>query len=289
MRFRRSAKILFLAFMSALLGFGQARMPDSWVEVRLPPPADWDKENSEAHCANYSKHEWRVEIRPTNKLEVADSAKEKSTGQIAFPPRFVRTKQMVGRTIIVRAGDGWLLGFDAGEFGGGLWWASADGSVTKHLSTKNVHMIIPRGEELLVLTGLAHLVIDEGEVYSFQPALGGASKFNRIADLGSAPQAATYSKGGAMLISTAKSVMELEPDNRLRKLYEEKEHMPWLYPTSIATDQTGAIFVGMRFYVLRLSPRDSQLYNASWFVPSDCTKTKIQGFDCLCVGNVTQK
>jgi hypothetical protein len=194
---------------------------------------------------------------------------------------------MLGRTTVVEAGDGWLVGFNAGEFGGGLWWANADGSQTKPLTGKNVQAIVPRGKDVLVLTGLAHLSMDEGTIYSYDPAIGKTGDFVRIADVGSAPTAATLLDDGTLLFSTHTGVLKLSTDNSISKLYND-ENMSLLYPNSIVTDQTGTIFVGMRFYVLRLERRSNGAYGASWFVRSNCTKVKVRDFDCVCTGKSSE-
>jgi hypothetical protein len=100
--------------------------------------------SNELRCANYSTNEWHVSI-DSGKVHVSRSSNPE---QSSFPPHFVRTDQMRGRSVVAKAGDGWLIGFDAGEFGGGLWWSSNDGREKKHLSNENVHAILPRGQEL---------------------------------------------------------------------------------------------------------------------------------------------
>ena len=36
---------------------------------------------------------------------------------------------------VLGVADGWLVGFNAGEFGGGLWWFSFDGKRSKRISS----------------------------------------------------------------------------------------------------------------------------------------------------------
>jgi hypothetical protein len=272
----------FLVFSLALASQCTAQtklIPEGWVQGRAPIGSL--EEGSELLCANYSRHQWRVETESPDKIAIFDSEQEKSP-TVAFPPHFVRTKEMLGKAIEFKAGDGWLIGFDAGEFGGGLWWSNADGSETKPLTGENVQVIVQRRKELLVLTGLAHLSMDQGTIYSYLPA-NKASQLVRVGDLGSAPGAATFQEDGALLIATERRVLKLMPDNRLRELYRN-EDMAFYYPHSIAVDRRGAVFVGMRFYLLRLAPLSEGVYDAAWFVRTGCTKVKIKDFDCICIG-----
>jgi len=48
---------------------------------------------------------------------------------------------MVGRQTMLKLRNGWLIGFDGGEFGGGLWFAGEDGSMLT-LNRENIHGFI---------------------------------------------------------------------------------------------------------------------------------------------------
>jgi hypothetical protein len=56
-----------------------------------------------------------------------------------------------------------------------------------------------------------------------------------------------------------------------------------LYPTSIAVLRSGAIYVGMRHFVTRLTPKGSS-YEEDWLVPSDCLRFVHLDFRCACGG-----
>ena len=52
---------------------------------------------------------------------------------------------------------GWVLAYDGGEWGGGLWLTNDDGSLTKRIVSDNVRAVVPIDGGILVLSGLAHL------------------------------------------------------------------------------------------------------------------------------------
>ena len=58
-----------------------------------------------------------------------------------------------------------------------------------------------------------------------------------------------------------------------------------LYPTSVAVLRSGAIYVGMRHFVTRLTPKGSS-YAEDWLVPSNCLRFVDLGFQfrCACGG-----
>jgi hypothetical protein len=233
--------------------------------------------SDELRCANNSKDEWHVSI-DSGKIHISRS-EEHST----FPPHFIRTDQMRGRSVVARAGDGWLIGFDAGElFGGGLWWTSDDGREKKQLTREDVHAILSLGQELLVFTGLAHLGVDQGDVYTYKPAQQMPGELVKIANLSSTPNAALIERSGTVLIAAQTQVVALDDSNQVRVLVQNRG-MGFLYPNSIAEDLSGNVFVGMRFFVLQLRQNPDSTYAPTWYVPHRCTKTKIEDFQCECI------
>ena len=187
-------------------------------------------------CANYSRDAWRVSatdgaLRATQEHDTAPTP--------TLPPHFVPTKAMRGRLVSARVSDGWLIGADAGEWGGGLWWTDPGGLNAKQLLTRNVHAIFARGQETLVLTGVAHMGIDEGAAWAYRD--GGAML--RVADLGSSPGAFAVAPGREVLIVTNKGVLRLTTANAVEPLLSN-DSLSGLYPESLALGTGGEIFVG---------------------------------------------
>lgn len=59
----------------------------------------------------------------------------------------------------------------------------------------------------------------------------------------------------------------------------------FLYPNSIAEDQSGNVVIGMRFFVLQLQARSDGTYLPAWYVPEYCSKIKVTGLygsNCVC-------
>ena len=236
------------------------KMPGGWIETSDPGAL---KDYSKLMKASRSRHEWRVALF-SDQLQVADiGGHSRDRGDVVFPPHFRRTDEMLGRAISAKAGDQWLVGFSAGEFGGGLWWTNQDGRRVERLSRENVQAFVTRDEEVLVFTGLSHMGYDKGTAYSFHPAPGGG-ELVRIADLDSAPAAAWLQDDGSVLIAVSNGVVSLRPDGSVERLYKQDE-MRILYPNSVVGQGDHSIFVGMRFYVLRLQRRKDGRYESTWF------------------------
>jgi hypothetical protein len=107
-----------------------------------------------------------------------------------------------------------------------------------------------------------------------------AGNLVKVADLGSAPQAALI-ENGTILIAAEKRIVALNSSYQARVLFENTD-MGLLFPNSIAEDAAGNVFVGMRFFVLQLRQNPDSTYASTWYVPDSCTKTRIEGFQCVC-------
>jgi hypothetical protein len=184
--------------------------------------------------------------------------------------------------VTAKTSDGWLIGFDAGEFGGGLWWFSKNGSTTRPISEENIHALVPRGDLVLVLTGLDHLGSNVGAIYAYRHDNDPSStSLSLLADLGSSPGAASLTEGGDLVIATQGKVLMLKRNDKLETLYAFPA-MGALYPNSIVENKEGLLFVGMRFYVLQLLPDASHKYSVKWFTTTACTKAHVKNYDCVC-------
>ncbi len=258
-RITRIALCLVSTILSQAVYAQTLKMPGGWIETSDPGAL---KDYSKLMEANRSRHEWRVVVSSAQ-MQIMDVGGRTRDNDVVFPPHFHRTDEMPGRAITAKAGDQWLVGFNAGEFGGGLWWTNQDGRRVERLARENVQAFVTRGEEVLVFTGLAHMGYDKGTAYSFRPTPGGG-ELVRIADLDSAPAAAWLQDNGSVLIAVSNGVVSLRPDGRVVRLYKQ-DVMGMLYPNSVVGQEDNAIFVGMRFYVLRLQRLKDGEYESTWF------------------------
>jgi hypothetical protein len=199
--------------------------------------------------------------------------------KVDLPPQVKLAKDMIGTRSLLRTSGGWLIGFDAGEFGGGLWWFSRDGHDSKKLLSENVHAIYETSDGIFVLAGLAHLSMDNGEIDRFVDTPESVS-VKYIVSLGGSPEASTVAPNGQIVVATTHSVL-LVDGGKVRDLYKSGERL--VYPTSTVVDGEGNIFVAMRFFVLRLSPRNGT-YESQWLIPNKCRSVKVVRYECACRG-----
>jgi hypothetical protein len=150
---------------------------EGWAAV--PPPKD-----SGIGCPNYSEDEWFVALHDGT-VTPSKTIRNKSSNQL--PAALADFQKKGGRKVYLQLEPHhWLLGADAGEFGGGLWLASDEVGSSELLLLDNVHGIIGVDGGAYILTGLAHLSMDEGKLYFF-PTHGSTRDLRKLGDLGSAP------------------------------------------------------------------------------------------------------
>jgi hypothetical protein len=252
--------------------------------VSLPAPAGWvlykfpdDPDSSVLLCAGFSEREWQVssegegiKISPYRGGVVQDPLPFNIQPQDA-------AKGLAGDRHVKRINDGWLVGFDAGEFGGALWWFSADGSKRRKLAEDNVAGVADSSSGVLALVGLAHMGTDYGKVLLVREGQEGDRPVEAIADLGSAPTAFAMESADSLIVATYDKIVKVMISGEVEQLLAPKEGFP--YPNSLTLSKAGVIHVGMRHFILRLSPA-GEGYKEEWFVPSDCNKFKVVGFPC---------
>lgn len=190
------------------------------------------------------------------------------------------------RRHVLEVDDGWLIGFDAGEYGGALWWLSQDGSKRERLVNENVQGIAMLGSRIVVLTGLAHLSMDTGHAFDLTHGHEGRWRAGLRTDLGASPLAFTVQPDMSIMFMTFSGVRRLEPNGKVEQLSDGD--FGFLYPGSVAVLPSGEIYVGMNLYVMRLTPSNAG-YREEWFIPKECARHEIRGLDCVCLGETTTK
>ena len=260
--------------------------PDS----STPPPAGWvsyptpPADGPELRCANYSAREWRVEpnaggVKIT--LNTEPDRRDPLPPGVSFAGVAVNPK---GTRRVMRVEDGWLVGLDAGEFGGSLWWFGPNGQDRKRLAVVNVVGFAKISGAALALVGLSHMGDESGKVLRLErAAAGGGWKAEVLADLGATPRAFAADTPGALLVLTTRGLARVRASGAVEQLFQTPNYKS-LYPNSMTLAPSGVIHVGMRHFVTRLTPSGNS-YREEWFVPADCTRFGIRDYHCMCVSS----
>jgi len=206
----------------------------------------------------------------------------------SVPPPFEMPNGVdaVGVTRSTRVDDGWLVGFDAGEFGGGLWWIAPDREQFYSLDpsgnlgevdTAPVQGFTRFAGRLLVFRGLDHLGSAQGAVFT-AAQVGSRWGLQPVLELDGEPLG-WVERGPTLLVLTASAVWSL--DRELKGAVLVAFPKEWPYPTSIAVGPQEWIWLGMPRYVASLGPT-SDGWNPSWYVRVDCLHATLVDNRCVC-------
>lgn len=207
------------------------------------------------------------------------------------PFSYAETEDRRGSRHVARVDDGWLVGFDAGEFGGWLWWFGEDGHENRRIRpspalpvnpddvfhAENVLGLPLVGSQRLVLMGLDHLTGRSGRI--FRAVVGSAGwELAPVAVLDAQPD--VWLVDGSRLLFLTESGLWVSDGFEAKRVHPLD--LGAFAPTSIVRAADGALYVGMRYYVLRLAER-GDAWQESWFVPASCQKMRFRDYQCECL------
>jgi hypothetical protein len=263
--------------------------------VSQTPPPGWyvypmDRLDSPTiRCLIYSNRGRTVSI-DGGQLKIADYKPQK-TEQPELPEHFTfkpEWRRGAGRHVIKFDG-GWLVGIDAGEWGGGLWITNQDGTISKQIVMDNIKGIIPASGGIFVFSGLAHLHSDFGNVLMLSDPRYMHVTFEWSAHLMSAPQASAVQYDNSVLTATKFDVTQFTSSGEMKCLFWIKQFRgyPW-YINSIAETADGTIYLGSQVFVLRFRPTGVRHvetlsdYSEDLLLPNQCRQFVISSNQCVC-------
>jgi hypothetical protein len=254
---------------------------ERWVEVSEPPIG-----SSRRQCANWT--EWTVELNLSRKGAV------EATKVPIFPTRILRPDvpfplgseiRPSSRVLTKRAGDGYVVAVNDGEFGGSVWWFDLRGGSRRHLG--NAHVIgffdveLP-GRRVVtgLVEGLAHMGMDEGSIRIVERVDSGALRLTTLHTLPSAPQVVGPSTTTRTVVATGSGLISIDKRGTFKPL--ASVDLRGLYPRSIVEDPSGRIYVGMRRYYLTVRTTAAAT-RVSWYTDATCrTFRPVRPASCEC-------
>jgi hypothetical protein len=260
-----------------------AELPQGWELFKGKRPTA-----EQLSCANYSiDREWWVSTE--NGGPNFRKYNDEPQAQLSQLPSLVREYVLKnGRASSGFAGNihvepyekGWLIGSDAGEWGGKLQWVSEDASTRKDLLKDNIRGILRVGTKTFVLSGMAHLDVDNGFLYE---VVNGEVRL--VEDFKTQPQTFALEGPDSVVIVFNNRLVRLLSTGVTKTAKEITFNS--LYPNSATIDRSGTIYVGMRLFVVRFVP-DASGYTEEWLVQRECQIFQQKNFDCLCSGSGTK-
>lgn len=242
-------------------------VPPGWVAI-VP-------DDERRHCANYANDEYAVKTDGTAVTFTEKTKHEPDTGPaLPFTPKAPAER---GRRHVLAVADGFVIGFDAGEWGGSLWWYSKDGAQSTKLADENVHGLVAFGADAVgAIEGLSHMGTSEGRVRWIERGGGWHGAGETKLDAGPSTFVAA---SDALYVLTTESLQRVGKDRKAVSI--QPVTTAQMYPDSMAIDAAGELWIGMRQFVLRMTPAGGK-YKETWLVRASCVRATVNGLSCVC-------
>ncbi|HEX7599368.1 MAG TPA: hypothetical protein VF518_14220 [Polyangia bacterium] len=239
---------------------------DRWA-AHAPDSIDWDRRGHACQACF-------VQISDGRPVAVSEPEKENHAlpSQIKLIPRRGEA-EFAGRRHWVGVEDGYLVGFDAGEFGGSTWWFSADGAHRRKLSLpaadqfpENVHGFASLGKDVLAFEGLVHMGFNVGRVTRIRRVADREWRPSRFVDLGACPLAIIQESESAWLAAITSGILRIDGQARVNPVWLSPGGHGF-YPNSLVRDEAGVVYLGTGGPVVRLTPERDDTYAVHLLTP----------------------
>jgi hypothetical protein len=169
---------------------------------------------------------------------------------------------------------GHLVGYDSGEWGGGLYWHGRDGSVRQVITEEPVRWLLEYPSGVVAVTATEHLAFSSGTVLLLQQ-VGGVWRHEDLR-LQVPPQTLLRESEESVLLASQEGLVRVhwgESDGKLRIVALHTARRPWQGITSMESADDGSLLIPMRHGVVRLR-READGYAEEWLVPYDSPEDK---------------
>ncbi len=166
------------------------------------------------------------------------------TSRLSFAPRVAEMSTYKA----FRVRDGWLVGFNEGEFGAALYWFSRDGQRNYKISDDQVVDFMSTPQGVVAIQGLDHLNLNIGSLIGIAPdPKTGRWTATEIMNLPGAPESFVRLNDGRIFLALGESLAVMTSDNQLETLVTPTD---WVRPDSIvASADASKIYVGALQYI----------------------------------------
>jgi hypothetical protein len=185
---------------------------------------------------------------------------------------------LAGLIDVFEVEDGYLVGFNRGEWGGELYWFSKDGKKRYEISRHQIVQFIKRDNKIYAIEGLAHLGT-KGSIIEIekQKRKWVAKEFLKLS---TAPEAIqldskenfvvvtfgtdwSFDEGGNVIINASPGLFSIDREADVDTLVKVGIWGDYLYPSSMVI-QNDVVYIGMRKGVYKF---DLTTKREEWLLP----------------------
>jgi hypothetical protein len=171
--------------------------------------------------------------------------------QPVIRPKFVpQAEQFVDAARFAAVDDGWLVGFNEGEFGAALYWFSGDGRRSYKISEHQVVDFVRLSDGVYAIEGLAHLTLSRGSMIRItKPRADDRWAAAEVTKFPGKPYTVSVRRDETMLITLDGSLIAIGRDRKVETLLADFP-AGGLYPSSsVLSRDERKLYVGMRQFV----------------------------------------
>ena len=235
---------LTFLFCTAMM-FGQNYVLEDFETDSIPTQqSQWKWNNSKIHWVIEKKND-SIKIRKNDYNYFKGDSIPFSQKQIAK-----KIKGHYAIRAVKKVNDGYIIGLNGGEFGGGLWFLSTNGKSSYEISSYiRVRQIFEFNNKLYVIRGLAHLGSSYGSLFELKK-----DKKWKILKTYKLPGAPNFivKEGENILILTTEHLMSFNKNEKLIKILKAPFYWGMFYPSSAIVDKND-IYIAMRKGILKIS------------------------------------
>jgi hypothetical protein len=236
---------------------------EKWIEVDPP-----EELSPRWLAANGDRHEWVVTLRDDHpRVHLRDRKAEVPT-PLPFEIKPGSSREgLRGNRTSIKVDDGWIVAFNSGEFGAGLWWFSPDGKEREKLAEAWVRGFIPTDKGPLAVEGIAHGFSSTGRILRLARVRGGRWRSEDFVDLGHAPSGYVKDADGSLLVATTERLLRVAPSTGKVEVILDEVCWSDMYPNSMVVTRSGTVYLGMRHAVVRVDKKGKS-WQLHWLVPN---------------------
>ena len=215
--------------------------------------------------ANHSGNNWRFSIEDNRLSVIQDNSRDKSQNLLPFSDD-VLTKNLIqsaGKRRVKKVADGFLVGFNRGEFGGGLVFVSDDESEVYDFGEDlRIEAFFEFDSKIYATEGLSHLTFRSGQIIEIYK--DDVWTYKTVINLNETPLLIEKLED-YFIILTNRNLSKLTKNLEIEQILTAPIDWSVLYPTSVYVDNKD-LYIAMRKGILKI---ENFLTNAnfSWYVP----------------------
>ena len=275
------SSLIFLTISLSIFGQENLTFLKNWKSY--PVPTTYEVMGN-MQKYSYSKNDWVVYFED-NEIRVDDVRNYKRNIELPFVIRQSNSNMtnlsapLAGLIDAIEVEDGYLVGFNRGEWGGELYWFSKNGKERYEISGHQIVQFIERDNKIYAIEGLAHLGLTRGSIIEIkkQKRKWVAKEFLKLP---TTPQAIaldskdnfivvtdgtnrSFDKEGDVIINATPGLFSIDRDANIDTLVENGMWGSYLYPSSMVI-QNNVVYIGMRKGVYRFDISEKK---DDWLLP----------------------